>query len=208
MSLLCSLAFYKEASMNIALRIIILCSILLPVTSLAADELGFELYPQGDLFIYGEKDFRHFKADVWAIPGSEVAFTFGPSFDWFEFGLGFSSGIVDDKINTTFLDLDFRLQFDYKEISFESYNLYQLGQHGLKDMILLRHDIYFKDFPLAIIGHNVQDKNNPSGEDDFQLFWGLSYNFHLLGKLIFNRLCFAVDVQDFNSGWSCWVIEF
>ncbi|MBT6691770.1 hypothetical protein HOB10_05590 [Candidatus Parcubacteria bacterium] len=202
-----------------AFALIVLLSLSLPLT--AAAQYGcLEFYPNAPVFAAAGTDITdNVKIDAWINSGLEVSFTVGPKVGRFNLGVGLSmveittetsvlNGEIEEILTESQQDLgyvnfDLGFGYDFGAIHWQSYNLYQVGQNGVDNFILLRQEVTLHESDWGLFGHNIK-----CGDDDFQLFWGPSYNIGAVGPFPTNKLTVTVDLTDTGSLWSAYVIQF
>jgi hypothetical protein len=168
--------------------------------------LNLEVYPDGNTFFCGGRSLgNHVKVDVWATPGSEVAFSLGPRLGRFNVGFGASVGMVDGQRDLMYANVDLGFGLDFGRVHVQSYNLHQIGQSNTPNFTLARACFSFGKSPLGIIGHNTKCGNNP-----WNVFWGPSYDFGRLGPIGSNKLCATVNLNDGakEDFWFAWLLSF
>ena len=183
-------------------QLFLLLITLLIISNIAnAQYAGIEMYPKGDIFLYAGKDIvpDRIKVDLWATPNSEIAFSVGPKVGPFAFGLGLSMGVPKDKVDLTYINADLGFGFDLGAVHWQSYNLYQAGQN-VDDFILARQWLSYNDSPLGIVGHNIK-----CGADDWQLNWGIYYDFGEISLLSESKFGITADLNG-GTPWAVLVL--
>jgi len=188
---------------------LILCVI--PAVCFAGSFASFEFYPTGNLFVCAGTDslFTHrLGCTLWTTPGTEVAFTAGPNLGPFLFGVGMSFGQIDGRNNIMYVNTDLQFGLDLGACHWQSYNLYQTGQHGTPNFILLRQWITYGKFPVGLIGHITKN-----GDDATIPRVGPFVEIGKVGPFSSTRLCAAfsmrdTSMRDTNERWFALICSF
>lgn len=212
--------FSEEKTMNRFKTLFVLIALLtlsLPLTA-SAQYGAIEFYPDSPVFAAVGTDINdNLKIDAWINSGKEVSFTVGPKIG--RFNLGFGLGLVeittetfdnateqttvDSQQDLGFINFDVAFSYEFGDFKWASYNLYQVGQNDVDNFVLLRQEVTTENSDFGLFGHNIK-----CGDNDFQLFWGPSYDIGSIGPFPVNKLTLTVNLADTGSYWGAYVIQF